>query len=106
MKKRILVNFTIGLFLGVIANGLWLYEIVSIGWKGLGWLNYEHKSIFVINGLVVLAYCFPFWKHQEVQEKQKNRFLTFSLLYILTLIAFYIAKFFCYNFLFYYHIFY
>lgn len=93
MQKRIFLNFTIGLLLAVLANGLWLYEIVSvIGWEGLKWLNYEHKSIFVINALVILAYCFPLWRNQEVQAKQEHKLVTFLLLYVLTLIAFYIIK--------------
>ncbi|BDS11404.1 hypothetical protein [Aureispira anguillae] len=93
MKKQLLYSVFITLFLGLMANGLWLYEIkVIIGWSGLKWLNYEHKSIFIINALVNLAYCIPLWNNELVRKEKKSKLLALFALYCCTLLAYYSTK--------------
>jgi hypothetical protein len=54
------IALALPLFLGVVAWGVWLYEITQIvGWAGLEWLRVELYSVYVITGITVLSYLLP-----------------------------------------------
>ncbi len=92
-KKGKLFVFTLlgGLAFGLAAQLAWLYEIIYlIGWDGTEWLNYSHRSVFVITMLAVLAYLLPF-RLEKPMPLQKWLAAT-ALLFGHAILAYYLAK--------------
>ena len=86
---RTIFTFLIILLFAIMANVIWLVEIVQgIGWAGTSWIRHEHWSIFIINLLTVLSYELPFF----IKGSPRRPWTALLLLYFSSLIFFYISK--------------
>lgn len=86
---RTIFTFLIVLIFAIVANIIWLVEIVQgIGWAGTSWIRHEHSSIFIINLLTILSYELPFF----IKTSPKRPWIALLLLYFSGLIFFYISK--------------
>jgi len=79
--------------LAIVAGLLWFSEInYWIGWSGRQWLDHTHYSIFVINAIVLLTYCLPFWRSPLTTISLQRKMGAFLALYGTTLFAYYTGK--------------
>lgn len=54
------IALTIPILLGILAWGIWLYEIVNrVGWESANWLRVPLCSVYIITGITVVSYLAP-----------------------------------------------
>lgn len=85
MAKKDLIGALIGiLLLAVLAEVMWLYEIVvQIGWASLTWLKKDLWSPIGVCFCAATAYILPFWvKYKQVDGKVLLTWLSFIFLNI------------------------
>jgi hypothetical protein len=61
---RDFLSLIVPVLLGLASMGLWLLDIfLGPGWVGLDWIRQEMGSVYVITGLAIVSYLFPFLLH-------------------------------------------
>ncbi len=83
-KEEIKQAFIGVLLLAILAESIWLYEIVvKIGWKGLGWLKQDLYAPWGVCTCAATAYVLPFIvKHRFMDAKVILTWLSFICLNI------------------------
>lgn len=91
MKFVYIKSLIFTLVLALIANALWLVELLQvIGWEGMDWVSYLHYSVFIIALFAVAAYVLPFrWIH-HISWMQIGQAALET--YPATVVAFFLAK--------------
>ncbi len=93
MKKHLLRSFPIIIIAAVLANVLWLVEILNVsGWNGTSWINVQQKSIIAICALAALAYIFPLWQNEGAKRLTKDKVTAFWSCGLFFLLIFILEK--------------
>jgi hypothetical protein len=70
------------MFISIIADLLWLIEVFSNGWSGLGWLSYFHIS------LLAPPILFFYWiRMLKIVEIEKGSYFKLTILYTIAFIT-------------------
>ncbi len=88
---KIIKPLLLALFIGILCNFLWLYEILSIkSWVGLNWLNGYMNSVFLIIPLTVSTYVLSMRLLKRISIK--NILFAILILSFISFISFELAR--------------
>lgn len=87
-KDKRNLSLLVAIIMAVSAFLLWSFEAQYFS-PGSSWVSLYNWSPLMITGLAIGAFIFPFWL--VFKPKQSNMVLAFLLLYIVSIIAFYMT---------------
>jgi len=97
MKKQMAWAILLAVFMGLLCNYIWLYEILKIkGWYSLNWLYGTMHSVFLVIPLTVGSYVLTIRIFKLI--KIKNLLIALLLLSGISYFSFNIAREFLYSF--------